>query len=272
MKKLFLFAVVGTLVSPFSYASPDSLDELYGIANRPSYIKHYEVDKSGNVLLNPYLQVGSKEFPAMLDPRAPVYNYVITIDGKVALIEEAPHPYGRLYKNGFFRPEDKSERKPGTIEKYGHTSAVGGGPGRISGEIINTGKCWMVNNKSGRYSKRNNDRTPQQLFNAFQLIKEVVDPNGMPYCKGATYLLGYAPDYVSKELRNSPKMVYEDPGKKKNAHILLTSQKDVPNFKIPEYHHLRLDAVNASVPDKKAVKREEFPTTKGKAAYNDDPS
>ena len=228
-------------------------------------------------MLNPYLQVGSKEFRAMLDPRRPVYNYVVTEDGKIAFIEEAPHPYGRTYKNGFYRPEDKSQRKPGTVEKYGHTSAVAGGPGRISGEVINTGKCWMVNNKSGRYSKRNHDRTPEQFWNAFNLMKEVADPNGMPFCDYATYLLAYAPEYISEDLRKSPQMEYENPKKKKNAHIKLKTIKDVPQYKIPEYKHMSMEPVKADAPapkveKKKEVKVDKFPTEKGKTAYNDDPS
>jgi hypothetical protein len=36
-------------------------------------------------------------------------------------------------------------------------------------------KTYVVNNKSGRYSKHNKDRTPQQLVNATNLIRQVVD-------------------------------------------------------------------------------------------------
>jgi hypothetical protein len=51
----------------------DPLDELYGVASQPAYIKHYEADRTGKVLVNPYLQVATKEFPAILDAKmAPV--------------------------------------------------------------------------------------------------------------------------------------------------------------------------------------------------------
>lgn len=280
MKKILLPLLACGVALPMSgITSADQLDDLYGIANRPSYIKHYEPTKDGDVMLNPYLQVGTKEFPAVLDPSRPIYNYVITPEGGVALIEEAPHPYGRAYPEGFYRPEDRSIRKPGTVENFGHVSANVGGPARISGEIINSkeGKCWLVNNKSGRYSKRNLDRTPQQLFNAFNLIKSVVDPNGQPFCESAIYLVAYAPDYISKALRQSPDLVYENPKTKKNAHILLTPGKPIPQFAIPEYQHINLDAVGSGGGDggaaaAAAAAKAKATSVKGKTTYNDDPS
>lgn len=286
MKK-YLAVIFGTLFALEGAAlAAENLDVLYGIANRPSYIKHYEADKEHNVLLNPYLQVATKGAHAVLDVKRPVYNFVITPEGGVALIEEAPHPYGRTYPKGFFRPEDKSQRKPGTTENYGHVSGTAGGPGRISGEIINDRKnnCWLVNNKSGRYSKRNIDRTPEQLLNAFVLMQETIDPGDQPWCKGAAYLLGYAPDYISEPLRKSPDMRYEDPETKKNAHILLVPGVKPPHFAIPQYQHISLDALpsgeaaggqakDAAKPESKSADK----SGKGvpapeKAAYNDDPS
>lgn len=279
MKK-FLLSIIGTVfLMPVMAQADSNLDALYGVANRPSYIKHYEADKKGNVMLNPYLQVGTKDFPAVLDPKRPIYNYVVTPEGSVAFIEEAPHPFGRTYPQGFFRPEDKSKRKPGTTENYGHVSGTAGGPGRISGEVINDNKnhCWLVNNKSGRYSKRNIDRTPEQLLNAFILIQGVTDPGGQPWCPSAVYLLGYAPDYVSKALRQSPEMKYEDEGSKKNAHILLTPGGSFPKFTTPPYKHLSLDDVHEgelqqSTPKPDAPVEKKATQKPEKAAYNDDPS
>lgn len=260
----------------------DNLDALYGIANRPSYIKHYEADKEHNVLLNPYLQVATKDFHAVLDAKRPVYNYVITPEGGVALIEEAPHPYGRTYPNGFFRPEDKSQRKAGTTENYGHVSGTAGGPGRISGEIINDRKngCWLVNNKSGRYSKRNIDRTPEQLLNAFVLMQETIDPGSQPWCKGAAYLLGYAPDYVSEPLRKSPDMRYEDPENKKTPTFWSFPASSLPISTYRSTSIFRLMPLPpGQVPAQRPLRlpNRRAKTTKGvpapeKAAYNDDPS
>ncbi len=279
MKRVLFSALLGALTFSGAQAlAADNLDALYGIANRPSYIKHYEADKQDNVLLNPYLQVASKEHPAVLDAARPVYNYVITPEGHVALIEEAPHPYGRTYPKGFFRPEDKSQRKPGTTENYGHVSATAGGPGRISGEIINDrkNKCWLVNNKSGRYSKRNIDRTPEQLLNAFLLMRETIDPGQQPWCPSAVYLLAYAPSYIEKPLRQSPDMRYENPQTKKNAHILVTPGGSYPRFSIPAYEHLSLDEVQPGGESKPAPaaqgKKPEKALQPEKAAYNDDPS
>lgn len=279
MNRIFLAALTGALLAPFAGAGAvdadqGDLDAKYGIANRPSYIKHFEADPQGRVLLNPFLQVGTTKNHAVLDPTRPVYNYVITQEGNVALIEEAPHPYGRTYKDGFFRPEDQSQRKPGTTEKYGHVSATAGGPARIAGEIINDEKqaCWRVNNKSGRYSKRNLDRTPEQFLNALNRIRQVVDPNGQPFCAEGIYLLAYGPDQVSKALRNSPDMVYEDPQKKKNAHILIKDK--APHFDIPEYRHpvLGCEQPEDKAAEAKAEKKAEKTPVKGKTTYNDDPS
>lgn len=279
MKK-YLAVLAGVLcVTAGPALAADNLDALYGIANRPSYIKHFEADKQHNVLLNPYLQVATRDFHGVLDARRPIYNFVITPEGGVALIEEAPHPYGRTYANGFFRPEDKSQRKAGTTENYGHVSGTAGGPGRISGEVINDrkNKCWLVNNKSGRYSKRNLDRTPEQLLNAFVLMQETIDPGEQPWCQGAAYLLGYAPDYVGGPLRKSPDMRYEDVETKKNAYIPVIPGVKPPHFDIPPYQHLSLDdqPVGEAANWADAVKSEGPAKTipdPDKAAYNDDPS
>ena len=88
MKKFLLSFIGAAFFLPAIAQAESTLDVLYGVANRPSYIKHYEADKIGNVLLNPYLQVGSKDFPASLDPRRPIYNYVVTAEGRVAFFEE----------------------------------------------------------------------------------------------------------------------------------------------------------------------------------------
>ncbi len=136
----------------------DPLDALYGVASLPAYIKHYEADRDGKIVLNPYLQVATKDFPAILDSKQAPYNWVIDEEGRVTVVPEANHPLGRTYPNGFVRPEDNSKKKPGTREAFGHVSSTGGRPGRISGEILwdKESKSWVVNNKSGRYSKHNN--------------------------------------------------------------------------------------------------------------------
>ena len=173
MKHTLKTLLGGLLLSalPLCAEAPASLDKLYGVASQPAYIKHYEADKTGKVILNPYLQIASKDFPAILDVKMAPYNWVIDTEGRVAIAPEAAHPLGRTYEKGFFRPEDQSQRKPGTRENFGHVSELGGAPGRISGEILydKASNTWTLNNKSGRYSKHNTDRTPEQLVNAAKL-------------------------------------------------------------------------------------------------------
>jgi len=89
--------------------------------------------------------------PAILDVKMAPYNWVIDLDGCVSITPEAAHPLGRTYEKGFYRPEDKSERKPGTRENFGHVSALGGAPGRISGEILydKATNVWTITTSPG---------------------------------------------------------------------------------------------------------------------------
>lgn len=245
-------ALLACLTLPvFAQTAPDQLDALYGQLSQPAYIKHYEADKTGKVLINPYLQVATKAYPAVLDAKYAPYNWVIDAEGRVAIIQEAPHPLGRTYEKGFFRPEDKSKRKPGTTENYGHVSALAGAPGRISGEINydKATKSFTLNNKSGRYTKHNEDRTPEQMANAAKLIMDVVDPGATPW--GPTYfLLEYASETIREELMKSPKLAYDDPAKKSRPHLILAPGAS---------------AAPEGTKPKGKVK-------KAKAAHNDDPS
>ncbi|HPA49982.1 MAG TPA: hypothetical protein PLP50_00155 [Thermoanaerobaculia bacterium] len=252
----------------------DPLDELYGVASQPAYIKHYEADRDGKVLISPYLQVATKEFPAILDAKMAPYNYVIDAEGRVTIIPEAAHPLGRVYPNGFFRPEDQSEKKPGTRENYGHVSSLAGGPGRISGEILydkETG-TYTVNNKSGRYSKHNKDRTPQQLANAARLIRQVVDTAGVAWGP-ALYLLEYAPADVREQLMKSPDLRYDDEKKKKRPHVaVLAGAPSTLSTDAPIAVAAAPVAAAAAVEAPKAAAPAAPEKKKAKAAHNDDPS
>jgi hypothetical protein len=252
----------------------DPLDELYGVASQPAYIKHYEADRDGKVLISPYLQVATKEFPAILDAKMAPYNYVIDAEGRVTIIPEAAHPLGRVYPNGFFRPEDQSEKKPGTRENYGHVSSLAGGPGRISGEILydkETG-TYTVNNKSGRYSKHNKDRTPQQLANAARLIRQVVDTAGVAWGP-ALYLLEYAPADVREQLMKSPDLRYDDEKKKKRPHVaVLQGAAAALNTDAPIAVAAAPAAAAPAVEAPKAAAPAAPEKKKAKAAHNDDPS
>jgi hypothetical protein len=266
-------------------APVDPLDATYGYASPPAYIKHYEADRTGKVLINPYLQVATRDFPAILDVKQAPYNWAIDAAGGVAIMPEAAHPLGRTYPKGFFRPEDQSKRKPGTRENYGHVSALGGAPGRISGEILydKDTKSWIVNNKSGRYSKHNPDRTPEQLVAAAKLIRDVVDPGAAPWGQVA-YLLAYAPAELAERLEKDPKIQYDEPAKKVRPHLILmdgapgTVKAEAASVKAPAAPVSAPAPVAkpapAPAPAPKAAAEAAKPAKakKPKAAHNDDPS
>jgi hypothetical protein len=254
---------------------PELLDKQYGTLQQPAYIKHYEADKTGKVLLNPYLQVATKEHPGLLNPKHAPYNWVIDAEGRVGLIQEAAHPLGRTYEKGFYRPEDKSKRKPGTTENYGHVSALGGGMGRISGEILydKASKTFTLNNKSGRYSKNNADRTPEQMANAAKLIRELVDPGAAGWGP-VFYLLEYSPEEVREECLKRPDLAYDDAKTKSRPHLVLmpaapaTPKAEKPAPKVEEAASAPVkEAPKAEPPAPKAKKAKKI-----KAANNDDPS
>lgn len=207
---------------PFVVPPADPLDAKYGSAVLPAYVKHYEADRNGKVLLNPWLQVATREHPALLEPGETTYKWVIDVAGRVAILREAPHPLGRTYPNGFHRPEDDSDREPGYVETYGHVSALGGAPGRIGGEILwdAESRAFTVNNKSGRYTKHDADRTPAQLVEAARLIRETVDPGGASWGE-VFYLLDYAPQDVRRELLADPRLEYDLPETKGRPYVVV---------------------------------------------------
>ena len=158
MSRLVSFASALLLaIAPGLRAEPPeaALDRLYGAATPPAYVKQYEADYQGKVLLNPYLQVASREHPAVLEPGVDGYKWVIDVAGRVAILREVPHPLGRTYPRGFHRPEDDSDREPGYVETYGHVSALGGAPGRIGGEILwyAPARMFTINNAYVRFQE-----------------------------------------------------------------------------------------------------------------------
>jgi hypothetical protein len=177
------------------------------------------VNKKDKFWISPYLQVASKKTPGLLDPKLEKsktpFNWVIDGDGNVRLTVESNNPYGRTYEKGAIRPEDKSKRKPGWTEKDGHLTVLGDEMGRIGGEIIyqKDTNTWLINNKSGRYSNHNVDRTPEQLLSAAKLIKEVVDPAGATW-GNVHYLVRYSPQAMRAELLAKPDIKYYRPDAK----------------------------------------------------------
>jgi hypothetical protein len=218
MASTLLFAASRALAVP--PAGP--LDAKYGAAVLPAYVKGYEADRAGKVLLNPWLQVATREHPALLEAGDTTYKWVIDVAGRVAILREAPHPLGRTYPSGFHRPEDGSDREPGYVETYGHVSALGGAPGRIGGEILwdDESRAFTVNNKSGRYTKHEADRTPERLVEAARLIREVVDPGGASWGP-VFYLVDYAPPEVRQRLLSDPRLEYDVPDRKARPYVVV---------------------------------------------------
>ena len=222
-----LLLLVASLPVQAAQPAGKELDKLYGIASTPAYVKHYEVDKkTGKFWLHPYLQVAGEAHPGVLDPAKAPYNWVMDTDGNVRVNTESNNPYGRKYEKGYVRPEDNSNRKPGTTEKDGHVSTLGGEKGRIGGEFLydKAAKTWTINNKSGRYSNHNPDRTPDQLKNAVERIKKIVNPGSAPWGK-VVYLVRYSPKDVRAKILADPKIQYNRPDKKevieKDPYLLL---------------------------------------------------
>jgi hypothetical protein len=284
MKHLFKLSasalLLGLHITSFAGPAVDPLDEKFGMASQPAYIKHYEADRTGKVLLNPYLQIGTKDFPAVLDVKSAPFNWVIDAEGRVAIIPEAPHPLGRIYDKGFFRPEDQSVRKPGTRENYGHPSTLAGAPGRISGEILydKDSKIYTINNKSGRYTKHNTDRTSEQLVNAAKLIREVVDPGGVAWGP-VYYLLDYTSDEIKEKLLKDPALAYDDPKKKSRPHLIVMEGgpalafAEKPTIAIVAPAAPMASPVPMIAPAAEAVAAPKpAKPKKPKAAQNDDPS
>ncbi len=296
MRNLYKTLLGGLLFGaalPGMAEDPAKLDAMFGTLSQPAYIKHYEATLQGKVILNPYLQAASKDFPAILDIKMAPYNWVIDAEGRVAIAPEAAHPLGRTYPQGFFRPEDQSKRKPGTRENFGHVSMLGGAPGRISGEILfdKESRSWTINNKSGRYSKHNTDRTAEQMFQAGKLIREVVDP-GEATWGPVFYLLEYAPATEVERLMKSPELSYDDVKKKSRPHVIVmpaleTSKAEKKALSLEEKKATKAEKKvdtkaekksDAKVEKKDDAKAEKKPDAKvkkvkkPKAAQNDDPS
>ena len=223
MKKIVLFTIF-LLIFCFGAAGAEAgrLDMLYGVLSLPLHIKYYEVDDRDNVMLNPYLQVATQTHRAVLDPACPVYDWVIDAQGNLRVIAVVPHPRGRSYSDRYTRPEDGYSRDGGYVEKYGHVSALGGAPGRIGGEIINDykNKRWVINNKSGRYSRGNFDRSPRQLACAADLIQSMADPGGQGWGPVA-YLLDYASSKLRKKEFANPSLRFGKPETNGLPYLLL---------------------------------------------------
>lgn len=202
------------VASASAKATSKQLDELYGTLQMPNYVKYYEVSPNGEFWVHPYLQVGTEKNHAMLDPSREPYNFMIDEDGNVRLNIESKNPWGRTYDYEWYRPEDFSVRKKGSSEKDGHVTTLGGKNGRIGGEILWNEKTqsWDINNKSGRYSNANEDRTPQQLLNAAARIKQLVDIPGAKW--GDTlYLLRYSPRALREDFLKEHEVHYRRPEK-----------------------------------------------------------
>jgi hypothetical protein len=215
------------LMAVAAQAAPsENLDELYGTKQKPNYVKYYEVSPKGVFWIHPYLQVATDDNHGILDPAQAPYNFMIDGDGNVRINIESRNPWGRKYDYEWFRPEDFSKRKKGSSEKDGHVTTMGGQDGRIGGEFLweeKTGS-WTINNKSGRYSNANPDRTPEQLMNAVARVQQVVDIPGAKWGE-VRYLFRYSPKALREEFMKKYEISFARPEKEdfiqKDPYILL---------------------------------------------------
>jgi len=215
-------AVFGGMTFAVNANDTTDIDKLYGVAVNASHIKYYEVDPHDNIMLNPYLQVANKQWSAVIDPTKSAYDWCIDEQANLVIIQPVPHPRGRQYSGKFVRPEDGYTKLTGYTEKYGHVSATAGQKARFCGEIVydKNGERWLVNNKSGRYSKYIDDRTPDKLIYAAKLIRKWVETNGEAW--GPTiYLLEYGPRDIMKAALHSLNVYYANPETKKMPYIIL---------------------------------------------------
>lgn len=219
-----------TVTTNASQLAPKSLDEAYGKLELPNYVKHYEVSKKGIFWLHPYLQVCTDLNHGTIEPGKAPYNWIIDANGDVRINIETRNPYGRIYDYEWVRPEDNSSRKKGSSEKDGHVTVLGGQKGRIGGELLYDKKTntWTINNKSGRYSNHNPDRTPEVLLNAVTLIKQVVDIGAVEWGK-VVYLVRYSPHEMRSELLKSSDLQFRRPEKEdiiqKDPFLILTPKQ-----------------------------------------------
>lgn len=188
--KPFFLALAASILLTGAYATTDvNLDEKFGDATAPAYIKYYEADTEHQIAVNPFLQVGNKDNPIVLDPNE---GYIWAIDkaGNFCIGPEATSPWGKKYKDGYIRPEDGKAKKKGDKEEYGHTSLIGGDIGRVGGELAMENGVWIMNNKSGRYNYRAKSRTEEHLKAAGEYVKSIA-----PQIKEIKYewLDGYYP-------------------------------------------------------------------------------
>ena len=220
---LLLMAVAAHAAQP----SAKEMDDLYGALQLPNYVKYYEVSPAGEFWIHPYLQVATDKNPGLLDPKKEPYNFVIDEEGNVRINIESKNPWGRTYDYEWFRPEDFSTRKKGSSEKDGHVTTLGGHKGRIGGEFLwdKETKTWLINNKSGRYSNANPDRTPEQLVNAAARIKQVVQLSEGSWGE-IRYLFRYSPKEMRDEFQKKYEILFQRPDKKdfiqKDPYILLS--------------------------------------------------
>src|SRR5262249_15494776 len=120
---------------------------------------------------NDTLQKPSVSNPPKLDPAKahdPGYIWAIDKEGHLLIGEEVKT--GTVESNG-------------REQKLGHPTLTEGGPARIGGEIKHVeGKGWVLNNRSGRFS-RHPDRGERRLENAANVFRDLgveVEPSFDP--------------------------------------------------------------------------------------------
>jgi hypothetical protein len=132
----------------------EHLDKTYGELRAPSYIKAAEI-AGGDVNHNDTTMCLYEATKVSLDS---IYPHIATDGSADPLIWAISHEGALLIA------EEKSHQ--------GHPCITGMKPARISGELLRTNTGWVINSKSGRYSK-DYQNTGELLINVLEKFKAI---------------------------------------------------------------------------------------------------
>jgi len=148
---------------------PLTLDYRFGRAKVPSYIKEHEVE--GHSARMKLIQ-GSVYTP---------YGFRPSSDSLSKLLKKDSGPFLWIIDQAgglTIGVEEAGSSETAEALNLGHPCLTAGARGRSAGELIwdTANETWAINDKTGRYTPFKGDKkTPGQVQNAFDLIKEVVN-------------------------------------------------------------------------------------------------
>jgi len=169
--------------------SQEELDRLYGVLTQPRYVDTLE--ESTPPLSRFQLRVPDqhlREFLNMALAQSPVdyllyqsvyFLWLVNDRGDVLLAYEEFFPNNDDYR----APRQRDCPVPSGRNRLGHPALVGGGAGRIGGELQfdDRYRSWVLSNRSGRYGY-DPDRREQHLRNVAKRFEESGIPIQVKFC------------------------------------------------------------------------------------------